>query len=100
MIFLDEWRAYFRIEQIPGCNYRHETINHSQHFVDPVTGTHTQQVESLWAGCKRMMRKEDTMHSRLFETYLPEYMWRKRFDTPFSNAFNILKHIAEQYPLN
>ena len=31
---------YFRIDQIPGGNYRHETVNHSQHFVDPVTGTH------------------------------------------------------------
>ena len=41
------------------------------------------------------MREERTMHSQLFETYLPEFMWRRRFGGP--EAFsNILKHIAEQ----
>ena len=41
---------------------------------------------------------ERTMHSQLFETYLPEFMWRRRFGGP--EAFsNILKHIAEQYPV-
>ena len=99
-ILSDEWRAYSRIERIPGKNYRHITVNHSVNFVDPETGAHTQQVESLWSGCKRMMRKEGTMHSSLFDTYLPEFMWRKQFDTPFQNAFeNIIKHIAEQYSL-
>ena len=47
-----------------------------------------------------MMRKTQTMHSQLFETYLPEFMWRKRFDGPHQNAFNnIIEHIAEQYPV-
>ena len=54
----------------------------------------------MWNQCKKMMRREGTMNSPLFETYLPEFMWRKKFDTPFSNSFNnITKHIAEQYPL-
>ena len=34
------------------------------------------------------------MHSRLSDTYLPEFMWRKEFDGPFKNAFvNIISHI-------
>eukprot|EP00731_Ephydatia_muelleri_P020908 Em0013g635a len=54
----------------------HRTVNHSLHFVDPVTGAHTQGVEGMWSACKRMMREEKTMNSQLFDTYLPEYMWR------------------------
>ena len=75
-------------------------MNHSLNFVDPETGANTQLVECMWSGCKRMMRQEGTMHSTLFQTYLPEFMWRKQFDTTFTDAFhNIIKHIAEQYPL-
>ena len=86
-------------------NYTHKTVNHniiyiyySQCFVDPTTGAHTQTVERMWGGCKSMLRQQRTMHSQLFATYLPEFMWRKRFDGLGQNAFaNIIKHITEQY---
>ena len=43
---------------------------------------------------------EKVMHSRLFDTYLPEFMWRKEFDGPFKNAFvNIISRVCEQYPV-
>ena len=46
--------------------------------------------------CGRLYR---TMHSTLFDTYLPEYMWRKKFDGPHLDTFkNITTHIAQQYP--
>ena len=38
------------------------------------------------------------MNSKLFETYLPEYMWRRKFGGPIAFG-NIIKHIAEQYPV-
>ena len=88
IIYSDEWRAYSGIQSIPGCNYTHRTVNHSQNFVDPMTGSHTQSVESMWSSCKRMLRKTQTMHSQLFHTYLPEFMWRKCFDGPHQDAFN------------
>ena len=37
------------------------------------------------------------MHSKQFETYLPEFMWRKRFGGPLAIS-NILQHLSEQYP--
>ena len=38
----DEWRAYNGISSLPGIG--HSTVNQSLHFVDPVTGTHTQNI--------------------------------------------------------
>ena len=82
IIFSDEWAAYNQITAATGM----------------ATGVHTQGVESMWSCCKRLMREERTMHSKLFDMYLPEFMWRRRFGGP--EAFsNILKHIAEQYPV-
>ena len=79
---------------------RYHTVNDSQNFVDPTTGSHTQSVESMWNSCKKMMRKTHTMQSQLFHTYLPEFMWRKRFHGSHQNAFNnIIDCIAEQYPI-
>ena len=97
IIYSDEWRSYHQIYATTGMT--HMTVNHSLlHFVDPATGVHTQSVEAMWSSCKRVMREERTMHSKLFDTYLPEYMWRRHFGGP--EAFsNILSHIEEQYPI-
>ena len=94
IIYSDEWHAY---SSLGTSGYTHHTVNHSQNFVDPDTGAHTQSVESMWSQAKRMMREEKVMHSRLFDTYLPEFMWRKEFDGPFKN--DIISHICEQYPV-
>lgn len=40
IIYSDEWRAYRGIPTIPGYNYQHRTVNHSQNFVDPSSGKH------------------------------------------------------------
>ena len=77
IIYSDEWKAYSRITATTGMS--HETVNHSLHFVDPATGAHTQGVEAMWSSCKRLMREERTMHSNLFDPYLPEFTWRRRF---------------------
>ena len=95
VIYSDEWRAY---SQLGNIGYTHQTVNHSQSFVDPGTGAHTRQVDSMWASCKRTMRQTRTMHSKLFSTYLPEFMWCKKFDGAHQDFFRaIIGHITEQY---
>ncbi|KAK7938559.1 hypothetical protein WMY93_001885 [Mugilogobius chulae] len=49
MILSDEWRAY---RVLPELGYNHFTVNHSQWYVDPVTGTHTQHIERAWRKIK------------------------------------------------
>ena len=77
-VISDEWRSYSRI---PTLGMSHQTVNHSINFVDPTTGAHTQTIESTWSQVKGMMRKRGVMNTneKLFDTYLPEYLWRKKF---------------------
>ncbi len=48
VIHSDQWAAYSHINQLPGLS--HHTVNHSRNFVDPVSGVHTQAIESYWGG--------------------------------------------------
>ena len=95
-VLSDEWSSYYQLTVITGNT--HLAVNHSLHFVDPTTGAHTQSVEDMWSCCKRVMREEKVINSALFEIYLPECMWRKRFGGPIAFE-NILKHIAHHYPV-
>lgn len=95
--FSDEWRAYSSLSFL---GYQHQTVNHSQNFVDPGTGAHTNSVEGYWSCVKRQMRRQGVMNTSndLFATYLLESLWRKRFHG--QDLFEkLLECIAEQYPL-
>jgi hypothetical protein len=52
IIASDCWKAYKRIAKLPGRNYEHRQVNHDLHFVDPVTLTHTNTIESIWNSAK------------------------------------------------
>ncbi|KAK7926238.1 hypothetical protein WMY93_008548 [Mugilogobius chulae] len=54
----DEWRAY---RVLPELGYNHFTVNHSQWYVDPVTGTHTQHIERAWRKIKEQISKTKEM---------------------------------------
>ena len=84
-------KAYKGIEDITGKHHTHLTVNHSREFINPATGAHTIAVSRVHvepSQCKRMMQKEQTTHSKLFNTYLPEFMWWMEFDGIHQNAFN------------
>jgi len=63
----DEWAAY---SQISSAGYSHSSVNHSLHFVDPITGTHTQHIESYWSRAKAKLKR---MHGTC-DDHLPEYL--------------------------
>ena len=50
-------------------------VNHSLHFVDPVTGVHTQNIESYW---NRVKTKFKGVARVQIASYLDEFMWRER----------------------
>ena len=91
VIYSDEWRAY---SQLHTLGYKHRTVNRSRDLVDPITGVHTQGVKSMWSQTKHMMRKERVMatSNKLLDTYLQEFLWRKKFDTDGEDTFIILQN--------
>jgi len=53
-IISDCWASYTCLKN---HGYTHETVNHSENFVDPTTGAHTQTIECYWRHLKTNMRK-------------------------------------------
>ena len=90
-IMTDEWRAYHQLNHL---GYLHITVNHSQQFVDPITGAHTQNVESMWARTKQKFKKMYGTSAALKPSYLAEFMWRERYGKLPSG--NIIVHIREK----
>ena len=97
-IHSDEWAAYNRVQSIPGIA-AHETVNHSLFFVDPVTGVHTQNIESYWPG-QDPTEEDEGLPQRHVAGYLDEFMWRERYGTDILQAHgNLMRDIAILYPV-
>ena len=99
IIWSDSWRAYRAINQrLP--QYQHQMVNHSLNFVDPVTGVHTQHVESYWNKAKLKFKRMHGSRRDLLPSYLEERMWRDRFGRSTQDAFdNLVRHIFLDHPV-
>ena len=98
IIISDMWSSYIGIEELLGMNYTHQTVNHSQNFVNPARGEHTQTIESLWHTFKMRNKRECGTHRAMVDSYLCQFMWRMKFRG--LNLFDkILLDIAEFHPL-
>ena len=84
VVHSDEWAAY---SQISSTGYTHSTINHSLLFVDPITGTHTQHIESYWSRAKSKIKKIHGTTDNHLPEYLDEYMWRERYGRTGKEAY-------------
>ena len=54
-IHSDQWAAYRQVASLLSVS-THSTVNHSVTFVDPVSSTHTQNIESYWGKAKRTLK--------------------------------------------
>lgn len=99
IVHSDEWSSYRRIQSLPSVA-QHSTVNHSITFVDPTTGTHTQNVESYWNRVKTKFKRMKGVHEEMLPSYLDEFMWRERHGQTTRKAlFNLIRDIALRYPV-
>jgi len=94
-IWSDEWGAY---NNLNGLGYVHETVNHSQQFMNLISGCHTNNIESRWEACKSSFRRHSNVQRHMLPSYIDEYMWHCRH--PMPNTFaDIMGAIKAQYPV-
>ena len=84
VIHTDEWAAYSCLSQ---HGYTHGTVNHSQNFVNPLTGVHTNSIEGTWTRAKAKLKSHGTSND-LFPSYLAEYIWRRKYGKETSFTHN------------
>ena len=94
IIITDEWRPYNKLNEL---GYTHKTVNHSEHFVDPITGAHTNLIENTWWCVKRQLPSTHTT-KRNFLEHLAEYMWRRRHSNKVCLFSQMLEEIKRLYP--
>jgi len=94
-VWSDQWQGY---NGLMAAGYIHERVNHSQHFVNPITGVHTNNIEARWAACKATMKKRYGVRRHLLPGYLDEYMWRARHPRP-DTLDAILDVMRRRYPV-
>lgn len=95
----DDWGAYRNLPRdVPNVTV-HRTVVHKNNFVDPLTGVHTQEVESARSQLKYHVKREKKGIRRAdIQDFLNEEMWRQwsGLGTVFEN---IIPVIAQYYPL-
>lgn len=74
IVHTDMWRAYHGIEERLGL--RHFNVNHSQTFVNPNDGTHTNTIEGIWNGLKIVIAPRNRGREGI-EGHIAEYQWKR-----------------------
>ncbi|KCZ81350.1 hypothetical protein H312_01231 [Anncaliia algerae PRA339] len=71
--------------------YTHFTVNHTEIFVDPITGATTNHVESKWQKLKEKCKSRYGTHRTILKSYLGEFMWCQRFGNSLSKFFEQIR---------
>ena len=100
IIHSDQWAAYNGIANLPvQPPFQHLTVNHSQNFVCPVTGAHTNHVECYWKNAKKRFKAMCGVQNSTLDSHLDEFLWRQiHGSTPQTTLDTLLAHIAAYRP--
>ena len=99
IIWSDQWRAYSNVSGLPNVA-NHQTVNHSIEFKNPVTGVHTNNIESYWERVKGKLKKMKGCKHEFIPSYLDEFLWKDKYGSSSVEVFsNLQRDIALQYPV-
>ena len=107
LVWSDMWRAYNRVRDLRALvggqirrRYRHQSVNHSVHFVDPNSNCCTNRIENFWCHAKRKLKTMAGVQDTTLKSHLSEFMYRHRNGqdgTPIFNA--LIRDIVARYPV-
>ena len=96
-IHSDEWPAYNHLSEL---GFIHNTVNHSENFVDPETRTHTQNIENNWGVMKlKILKSMKGTQEPLLESHLSQFWFKSLHKNPFEAFTALLLEIAHQHPV-
>ena len=95
----DGWKAYDKLEQhLDIEDIIHYPVNHSNNYVDPVTGAHTQTIEGFWRQCKAKLPTFG-LKPQYLGIYLGSFCWYRYCKQRQIDMFmHLLKCIAQTRP--
>jgi len=74
VILSDKFSPYFNLNDI---GYTHLMVNHSENFVDPYTGAHTNTIEGVWNAVKKKLKRMCGTFKHQLPSYLDEFNWQR-----------------------
>jgi transposase-like protein len=83
-VWTDGWKGYNHIDS--ACNVRHEVVNHSLYFKDPVTGVCTNGVEGLNCGLKSSIIPQHRTEKFAVGS-IAVYLWKRKNKNRLCSAF-------------
>ena len=95
-IIYDEFSPYFKLKDVG--EYIYLMVNHSENFVDPYTGAHSNTIEGVWSHVKRKLKAMYGTANDKLPSYLDEFSWQRNY--PGDHFEHMLAHIVEIYPVN
>ena len=79
---------------------RHKKVNHSVEFKNPISGVHTNNIESYWERAKSKIKKMKGCKRENLSSYLDEFLWWERYGIDSKTAFTgLIDDIKIQYPV-
>ena len=99
-LHIDDHPGYSNLRQYAPHVVRHRIVVHSQNFVDPLTGAHTQEIESAWNTLKLKIKAKKGLPPHRLQSFLDEQMWfsHRGKDQVFENILDILKNYFPNHP--
>lgn len=84
IIWSDKWKAY---DTLYNYGFTHQTVNHSENFVDPITKVNTQKIESTWNSIKKFLDRNCYKSRSNLESYVHEWCFRRNIGNTFEKCW-------------